>query len=431
MAKPIALTGADHAVMAAEYGVVRDATTSGTITGCMPLKRLQSISIDRTYTTSEDRELSNPYLVDISIDNIASTVNITENEWGSISNLAQFLGVYNYDHPHSGTITVSDFVDAPVDLFVKERQSSAETTVFKTKWLPNLYLTSLEMAYDVRGPSRITYRFEGSMDRDTINSYADAYVMYGTYSSSDKFYVNADLHSGYTMIWATVNGKVVSEGSQIHIYSTSGDKTLIQLLNYDSLEDGDRIALVFAKNSALDFPELSEPSTALGSVKKGQVKVVLGDSSTTYAEALADEGTLRLQSVTITVAPETEAKEQLGDVEPYAYKIRLPITITVAINALKSDLEEYNIIKDTPTLSGTANSNILVPSVFISNAQLWVFVYKDTTKTSDKLLKVIHLSNLRMTGDTQEATVDGDATLNWTMQTSYITISGTGVDPDS
>lgn len=350
------------------------------------------------------------------------------------------------------TIDEGDFADASVDLIVPVREKSA---LARTSWIPNCYLMGFDMNYDVNGDSTENYRLKGDMDEDFIGDFMNAYVAIGTRTGATTFTapIDSDALTDYTAYYLTVNGKKFSAGA-VSGGGATYDNAIDSIARTDaytwtitvdsavvpSLAAEDRIRLVYYLTTVDSTQYTTLDDRGLISIKKGMVKIRLGDEYNVAAgSSVGTNKTINLQSVSIGCSFNRQTIYELGTTNACYRTLDLPVITDVTVDMYESDLKFYAEVAGKLATTGTPDTDwdnlvtagdVLKPSDFIGqDNRLIVEVYDDNTQTN--LLKKIEVEKLKVASKGNRLSVGGFAMISWGFRADNISIAGQGIPADS
>lgn len=171
--------------------------------------------------------------------------------------------------------------------------------------------------------------------------------------------------------------------------------------------------------------ELESPSGALGAIRRGYITPYLWNTDTDNVGTSTAAGrALRLQTVSIDIAPSEDKLYELGTDGFYGVVKQTPIPITVNVTANDADLEYFAMAVST----AYANTDVKTLTVddFNGYNALKIFVYQDKAKTT--LLKTILLDSMYVSSDNFSVSIGDNATHEMSFECDNITITGSGTD---
>lgn len=393
------------------------------------VKRAQSFSSTTDFTEERLLELANKGVAEV-VDDAVVTATLETNDYGAIDNFVIALGQGFYDgtvNP-SRTFTDADFDNAIVDFTVE--YSSNDTTLERTTWLGGMFLTGFSLSYTVDGIATESFDYEGEYKRMFLNSYKDADVYKADYSTSNVALVSGSNLEGQTPLILTVNQTIVAQdrdGDTITLTDVSSD-TQIAATKADgttvTFATGDRVRLI-VDGGGSTFPSLSSTPAGIGGIRRGMVRAFI------YNPASGNnEETLRLQTVTIDGDLSREAKNQLGQKKSFYRSLERPIDVSITVEAIETDLEEYAKLSGNESGFDADTLNEIDIEDFVKTNKLEVIVYKsETDLTFANELKRIVVNNLAMSTEDDSVSVGEDGTVTLTLTGDNILISGSGVTP--
>lgn len=393
------------------------------------IKRAQSFSSNTDFTEERLLELANSGVAE-KVDDAVVTATLETNDYGAIDNFMIALGQGFY----SGTInpnrvfTDSDFDNAIVDFTVQI--ASDDTTLERTTWLGGMYLTGFSLTYTVDGISTESFDYEGDHKRHFLNSYKDTEVYKADFSDSSTALVSGSNLEGQTALILTVDEDIKAQdrdgdtitltdnGANTEITATRADGTSVTFVS------GDRVRLV-VDGGGSNLSTLASTPAGIGGLRRGMVRIFMWNPSTGNSEE-----TLRLQSVTFDGDLSRDPKLQLGQKRAFFRSLERPIEITVTVEALESDLEEWAKLSGNESGFDADTLNEIDIDDFVKTNRLEVLVYKsETDHTFANELKRIVMTDLSISTEGDSITVGEDGTASLTLTGENFLISGSGVSP--
>lgn len=383
-----------------------------------PVTRVQSFGYDTNMDYEDQYEIGNENILESRVNDIVtSTVNMTTNDWGTVDLLGQIMSEKaSLDtRENLAVVTQSMLKQAEVDITVPILEDDVWN---RTVWLPNCYLSSFSLAYDVTGKGTETYTFDGIEDYDFPVTFHVMASEEGTYASAATFDVVTNV-TGYTGEYISVNDIIY--GNTMFSWATtvvtvSGTAT--------TLKASDRLRLIHYDSSAPASTFTKLDTAGISTVHAGQAVVGLG------SEAVVDDAwkTLKVQSVSINGTVDREENRELGTKQIVGRTWRAT-NFDVSISVDESDLEEYAYfcgVSEADWADWTNQAQILYPTMTIGNEnELLIQIYDDSDQTY--LIKTITMQNLSFTGKSTSQDVQAKGAITYTLRGSYITVSGNGV----
>jgi hypothetical protein len=414
------------------------------------LSRVQSLSVETDLSTENINELTNASIVEVSEGLPNISISIDTNEYGDCQNIYALASRKVLDRPATPASTENVVLDensfdgTSVDLTV---QVEEDNVLARTMYVGDCFVSSLSWSFDVGGVASENYSLEADNKIWYLNAnYSEVYALYAhKHTANDNSVlcsgVNiADFTSGDDSdfnvlrvsfdnadVTATGDWVVFDDGPNLVISGATGSalstgvwssryRVVFSIDDDDSQLTNDRI-----KTSGFGsyYPGLS--SSSIGGIRKGMVKILLGqDADINTAFSTSDEF-LRLQSVSIDVDLAREALEELGQIKAYDRSLTFPIPVTVSFSAIASDLEAWSEFTSGTFASDTSTD----VTDFVRNAGVVVFIYDDDdTATSRNLLKKISVEDLRVTNESYSVDQGGNATQEFTCTSDNFTVSG-------
>ena len=429
------------------------------------LKRVQTLTVTPEFDTQIAKEIGSDVIIETYGLPTATTVEITKNDYGESDTFAMFMGEFAEDpywHLSGSTLPyerdttrINDYYNTTRSL---ERQMVDFVIYHKldgdlkyTRWVPSCRLTRATFEYTVDGVATETWTFRGSSVRNYANVAKDAGVAIGYYESTDSFRVVGDFTSGYEFIEVTVNGVVKYSNKVAGTITASsydaGTNTTIISVTGAEFKPTDRIRLVFYRTTPRSWNDLivdydmNHQGRAM--VFRGQVFPYMAPVSpsgtyTTITDVVDTTDTdnkkfLWVQRASIELALDSTDRHELGLMVPVSVRISYPPTITVTVDVLASSLEDLARLSDLEDWwNDTANPYRFMYEFVKTYNVLVVDIFKnrDDRPLSERVhLKRIIVSGLSITGFTDVQNIDADGTITWTMQGTWMAVSGTGIDP--
>jgi hypothetical protein len=407
------------------------------------VRRAQRLTYTPNFNNVEVSEIGGLGLIETIPELITTTTNLDTNDWGTTDTLAMVMGEkaarpYNSGVINYYQITEADFGNAIVDILVQVQEDS---TLRRTRYLPNQYLTGFTLTYNVDGVASENYTFAGDQDYDFVGAWADVRSYRGKYATPGSFQISGFLTvANCTGIFITCNNQIVSTGNQI-TFAAGGSNTLVSSTNYTGFDSSAKLRFVGAKWPSADT--FAQRVTAAyvntpgyGAIMGRQVYIYLGDSTMTEATKVK---ALRLQSVSIAADLGRTDLKELGNETLVGKILNIPIRINITCEASDSDLETYARLVGGATLTawntyqGTpagTQSYVQLKSSLLANGtkNMIVDIYKERASATT-MLKKITITGLFVSGKSGEISSTARGSLTWNLQGSYITITGYNVNP--
>lgn len=407
-----------------------------------PVIRAQRIGLAPNFNTTELTEIGSDGIVESVADVITTQVTLETNSIGSINVMQKLMGEYAA-YPrlaatptNSGIITQADFEVAITDVAVAVKEGTA---LRRTIYIPNCYLTAFDYTYNVDGVSTENYTMLGDVDYDAVGDYRDLRVYRGFYWTVSGFTVSGYALGGaaYDPVQASVNGIVVATGANI-VLTTSGSDTTVNMSTYSSLAQGDRCRLIASKATpdtwATKISAAGLATPGYGGIFGRQVKVYLAGSGVTATDT---DKMLRVQSCSINGDLSREEMKELGNARIVNKRLNTPLRLNCSVDVAENDLEAYAKMIGGATWTSFSGykyndgtDGILMSTADLGrSSKLIVNIYKERTDTPTTILKQIVMSGLYMTSKSRDASSTARGTVSFGFQGSFITISGSAVNP--
>lgn len=395
------------------------------------MKRVQSFSSDSSYTTEDILELANKGVAEQIDDLDTVSASLSCHEFGSTDNFAKVVNYFQDGDNNNHYMTDDLFDNAQVDFIIKTSTGGASDSLNASCWYGSQWLTGATLTYSSDGYAEEAFTFEGEYKRWFLNSYKDTRVVSGTYTSATVATAyGVNLQTGYTPLILTVNGVIASDvndtgtitltdsGANTTITATSDGSTNV------TFASGDRIRLVYAKNTADAFDELSSTPDGIGALRRGMIDIYLFNSSGT------EEKTLRLSNVSLNITLDRTGEPELGEKKFYARTLTRPITVEGSIDAKLSDLEVFAKMANQESAFDADTLTQISWDSFSNDNVLVIKLYKsESTHTAANLLKTVHVTGLGITANSDSYTAGENSTVSFTIKADNCIISGSSVSP--
>jgi len=406
------------------------------------MRRVNSFSADAAFMDDDVLELANNGVAETidTLDTVSVTVDC--HEFGSTENLAKAVNIFapTTDTGASANkhyITDASFDNAQVEFMLKVTSGTNTSALAASCWFGSQWLTGFTLSYSADGNATESYTFEGEYKRWFMNSFRDMYVVSGTRTGATQATIyGKNLQTGYTPRVLTVNGLIASDikagGSNAITFTNSSSDTTVTATDIGgsnvTFQDGDRIRVIYAKNTPASFPSLSNTPAGIGALRKGMIDCYLyNGTSTTDANATR---TLRLQSVSINAGLDRTAAGELGNKRSYTRTLNRPINVEVSCEAYLSDLEEYAQLANQDTAFDAMTLNEIDTDDFTNDTKLVVKLYKsETSHTDANKLKTITVDDLSVSADGFSIDTGGQATVSFTLTGTTFLAVGNSVSP--
>ena len=365
----------------------------------------QNADVEHFYEIGDENIVSTDYGV-ITTD---TTVNTNVSNL-SLNNLREICHVSS-----TSNVTQDDFDGAVVEIIVPTTEDG--TNISRSLWLPDQYLTSLDINFGVDTVATENYRFSGGMDEAFLNDWKN--ITAEVFSSGDiAFSTNTTITTSTSSgDWGTV-AYVIADGQKYAntIGTSSGyakwtGANEITVYGVD-LTSASRVAAIFAKSSGT-FSTISAGASDVAGIKGEKVLAKIGyDTGTTHKW-------LRIQNGSISIPLNNTELKELGTKNPIDRSVEYPIEMTASVDLLESDMQEFAEMANE-TFGTVDNLN---PELFQGRdkVKLEVEFYSDADHSS--LMHKITCENLRVDGHGQSLAVRGNATERWNFTFDTITFS--------
>jgi hypothetical protein len=415
------------------------------------LSRVQSVSVESDLSTENLNELTNASIVEVSEGLPNISLSIDTNEYGDCQNLYALAGrkvLSKVDATHV-VIDENSFDGTSVDVTV---QVEEDNVLSRTMYIGDCFVSSLSWSFDVGGVASENYSLEADNKIWYLNTdYAEVYALYA-HRSTDHAIIcsgvsistfSSGAASTISVIRATLNNEPVADsGTEVNwtVYDGEGGDSGNLVIsgstatNFAGGTANDRYRVVFSVDSAssqltnsridtngygASYPGLS--TSSIGGIRKGMVKILLGQNADINTAFSTTDEYLRLQSVGIDVDLTREALEELGQIKAYDRSLTFPIPVSVTFSTIASDLQAW--------AQFTSDDFSLVTSMdvtdFVRSAGLVVYIYDDDdTNTSRNLLKKIAVEDLRVSNESYSVDTGGNGTQEYTCTSDNFTVSG-------
>lgn len=392
-----------------------------------PLKRCQSLTSSTDFTQERLLELANVGNTGV-VDDRTVSATLEFNDYGETATLAAMIGQGQWDSSRTNDYNIHDnlFDNASPDITAKIASNSS--TVERSMWLGNSYLTGISMSYTVDGVATESYDFEGDFKRWFMNAYANVTSYKADYSGTDTALISGTNLGASTGIGVlvTVNNKIVADtadGDTITTADVSSDTT-ITCSPALSLVEGDRIRLV-ASGTGTSFPALPTTAAGLGGLRRNMTDIYLWDTATGTEERI-----LRAQSVDISVDLSREIRSELGTYKPYFRSLNRPIEVSVTLEFLDTDLEVYSKLAGGEVGWDADTLDSIDIEDFVKTNKLFIKMYNsESSHVLGNLLKTIEITSLAMSSEEESVSVGEDGTVSITLTADNLHVSGSGVNP--
>lgn len=412
----------------------------------LPVIRAQRAGVSPNFNNTELNEVGSDAIIESIADTITTQVTLETNSIGYIDILQKLMSEkatvprHASTNTNSGVVTQADFEYAVTDFAMALRETD---TFRRSVYVPNCYLTGFDFSYSVDGVSTENYTMLGDVDYDAAGAWKDLRIGIGEYDASTNtsgFVVSGvNLESGYSGLQLTINNVVVATGADITLTDASSDTQV----TYDNTgitntANGDRFRLIYYKTTPDTFAtKISSAGVDVpgyGGVFGRQVFIYFGSDSVTSG---VTDKMLRVQSCTINGDLSREELKELGNSRVVNKRLNTPLRLNCSIDVAESDLESFAKMVGgslETTFSGykyaDGTDGILLNSSQLGQSnKLIVNIYKERSDNPTTLLKSIVMSGLYITGRNRDASSTARGTVSYSFQGSYISISGTGVDP--
>ena len=390
------------------------------------MRRITRFSADASLTNEDLLELSNAGVAERieDIDSIGCTVEAHEN--GANDNWRKMLNIFEInnddDDNEAMALTDSSFDEAVVDFTLQVTSGTNTDALAYTTWFGSQFLTGYSANFSVDGNATESFTTEGELKRNFLNTYRDTRVISGAYTSSTSFTTPTNLQTGYTPLMITVDNEVTNDikiSSPQHTITLTG--AVVTASPALDIKNGQRFRLIYAKNVADSFSNLTSTPDGLAGLRTGMTDVILRYYSG------GKEKTLRLQSVSLDVSLDREELNQLGSDTAYSRSLTRPIDVSISIEAKTSDLEEYAKFANQETGFDNDSLNWIDVADYSNDATLEVDMYKNETNHSKaNFLKKYVVSGLSLATDNIEVTAGSDGTTSWTFSADNFQIVSSG-----
>lgn len=412
------------------------------------VRRIQNISSSSDLSTTDVTQIGDEGIVEVAANTPNVSVTLEANSWGSVDLVASLLNhITNFDDTaadayNNATTEIMNESEldriksdklgwstgdpyCAVDLLVPCKEGNSIT---RTMYLGNCRLNRISLSYDVGGIGKESYTLETDTKMWFLNNLKDYVCLIGKYVSASTFTVvthknatvdGADYNAGFTNHLIFVNGINITTDYSASISSWDGSG-LVTITGY-TLTAGDRIRILAKPDTAGSFPALSD--SGFGGVRKGHVEIILKQDSA------AEEEALRVQSVTIDVDAGREALQELGNYKDFDRSVKTPIPVTVTVNVLESDLEEYAKLTNKLSTFDAGSLTSMKLEDFVDTITLAVKLYNHQithidTGGSATLMQRVIVSGLRTTNESQDNAVGANGTVTFTLKADNFMISG-------
>ena len=396
------------------------------------LKRVNSFSADASFTDEDILELANAGVAE-TIDDI-DTVSVTVDchEFGSTDNMANSVNFFQTGDNNEHYITDDSFDNAQVDFILQVTSGTNTNALMASYWYGGAWLSGYSASYSVDGTATESFTFEGEHKRIFMNAYRDTKVVSGTRTASTTATIyGANLQTGYTPRILTVNGEVkadVKNSGTITFTDASANTTVTATTDGStavSFAVGDRVRVVYVKNTAASFASLTSTPSGLGALRKGMIDIYLFNGTSGNVER-----TLRLQSLNYDIDLSRTEADQLVYKRTYARSLDRPINITVTAEALLDDLEMFAKVANAESTFDTMALNEIDIDDFTNDTKLIVKLYKsEVTHSAANLLKTIVIDDLSVSSDAFSVDAGGLNTVTLNFSAKHCIISGSSVSP--
>lgn len=420
------------------------------------VKRVQTLTLTPEFEETIAKEIGSKKIIDTWGMPIATTVDMTKNDFGESDTIALFMGEKidpSFDEwDNSYFVTTEDLELQMVDFLVYQNLDGA---LANTIWVPSCRMTRFSFEYTVDGVASETWTFRGLAPRHYAGGARDAGVAIGAYADVDKFTVEGDVEHDTALIQVSVQGQVAYSNKVPDTITASYDDiddTTTVTVTDATFKPTDRIRLIYYRTTPRDWDEISVEydmeHVGRGMVFRGQAYPffapldILGDDGTygLWDEGLARESEkmLWVQRCTIDFTADSTDRFELGNMSAVSVRINYPPTVTVTAEVLASSLEDMARLSDLEDwwdniVDPTDETAYRFKDEFIKNYNtLIVDVYReraDLPVSEMTLLKRIAVTGLAVTGHEDTQDIDADGRLTWTFAGRWMAISGTGEDP--
>jgi len=357
------------------------------------LRMVQNYSYDQIHGAEHFYEIGDEQIVSTAYDPLSTDISLDFNLSNqSFANLCKICNVHGRDY-----INQSDFENAHVDLIVP--QTDDGSTLKSSVLLPYAFFTGMDMNFSVDGVATEAIRFTGGMDEEFLNDYKNLdgeRLVSGTYGGANTVFTTEESATDKTVHYLYVDGQKYTTG---FTWSTN----TLTVTDLD-VSDADHVAL-FWSSTGSTYTMITPETDDIGGFKGPQCELRLAYGS----DPVAGDKWLRAQTASISIPLDRDELRELGTEQPIGRSLNYPLNITVTVDLLESDLEEYANEFAGQTFSTV---DILNPKMFESRDDIRMFVIiKDPVDSSERY--AIAVTNMRVDGHGVRMAVRDKGTVSW------------------
>ena len=325
------------------------------------------------------------------------------------------------------SLTLPDFEFAKVDMYVPVKPPY-DSNIQRTMYMENCYVDQITMNFQVQGLATTNYTLETDNKKWFLQNAANILL--------DSFYVTTAGTVAYTLREAPT--KLLTGDYTLKVlYGTAGSATQL-VEGTDFTVSGNTLTLVSPIPSVGTSPAVgdllsvrytaanggtffnmvpsvlsSHPTPAAG-LEEGMIEVYLSDD--------AENNVLRLQSVQLSGQLTRDVLQQLGNFRAYDRPLQLPVSITINVQVLDTDLDlwaRFSGYAYTPKAGYEETINELTLEGLLKNMGITVKIYRETDVVRGQLpadhpltypLKTVYINEIVPTDEQWNVQVGGDAT---------------------
>lgn len=419
-----------------------------------PVQRVQSLGYSADLNSEEVFQLTDENVVEIVDSDPNVSVTIDVNEFGSINLYNQFAGNYNYPlhaaglfssggtnhntNANDGVIAHTELSQTAIDMMVKIRESSSDTTTTRSLWFNNCFIESISGTYQVDGFATESISLAGSSQVWFLHEWGrlrPGIGIVGNGSDQGQTLGHIDVtHSNLLGEAVVVTEDGIRLSDSYWQLDVNGD--IAPKPDY-SFSTTKRYRYLYKPNDSQYVTEsLPEPvgSSAIGGVKEGEIEIFLWDANSAAEPAIGTADTsqlLRVQSVDYELSFDREDLKQITT--GTYYKGVNETNVTATINVLDSDLELFALAAGKKSEYETYDVTELSLSDFQTSTALGMRI--DIFNSNDQLLHNAgtHLKSIGFTGGkvtnvSDSRDVPGRGSQTFELSFTTMDWTGTGLD---
>jgi hypothetical protein len=425
------------------------------------MSRLQSFTVDTDLGVEEIRELTNRNVVEF-VEGIPTvTVQMEANQWGKRNNIAAVTGedgTVQKQMQDGGTgwreIIPASFNGTSADIVV---QVEEDTTLKRSMYIGNAFLTSLNLSYDVGGVATESYTLEADntvwyagtpreivvVSGHYLNTIIKSGIVYNAHPDliSNAYFNPATINkrftlgeTGFTPLFMTKNGVTVVDTTNGVPLAPRGHLTSPPTVTvpdpfwYAQISGAGRFRVVGYKqtaNSVITAGTTDGGASPIGGIRKGMIQIFLASGSTyRIGTSTDDEEFLRLQTASIDADLSREALDELGNFQSFDRSLNLPISVTVNFSALADDLQTWSGFANQRGLYESDSLTSIQFRDFLQTAAVIIRIFNDDEgNVSRQRLMTVAVSGIRVASTSFSVDAGGNAVQEFSCTADNFTIS--------